>query len=69
MVRVKVAKKVHPVDEGVVASLSRIKARIDTALDEYIRAETPLQSVEFNIRQSIFTLKEVRKTLLHGGHY
>lgn len=59
----------HPVDQAIVASLNRAKSRIDYALDEYQKAESPLLAVEFNIRQSIAALREVRKSILHGGYY
>lgn len=59
----------HPIDDGIVATLSRTKSRIDYALEEYQKAEMPLSSVEFNVRQSIHALREVRKALLHGGYY
>lgn len=66
---VKIVEPKRPVDQWIVASLNRTKSRIEYALEEYQKSEMPLQMVEFNIRQSIHVLREVRKSLLHGGHY
>jgi len=59
----------RPIDQGVVATLDRTKKRLSVALDEYKNQDASLRAVEFNIRQAILALKEVRKTILHGGYY
>lgn len=59
----------HRVDQGVVASLNRIRTRLDVALEEYENGDKPLHLVEFNLRQAMASLKDVRKTVLHSGDY
>lgn len=59
----------HRVDQGVVASLNRVKTRLEVVLEEYENSAKPLHHVEFNLRQAMASLKEVRKTVLHSGDY
>lgn len=63
------ARNNHAVDQSVIATLDRSKNRIAYALEEYKRAEKPLSAVEFNIRQTIHALKELRKELIHSADY
>lgn len=60
------AEELHHVNDNVVVQLERVKARIDAAIDAYKDRTKPEHMAEFNIRQSLHVLKDVRRTLLHG---
>lgn len=59
----------HTVDQGVAATLHRVKRRIEIAQEDYEKPEMTLRQVEMNIRQSIHALREVRKRIIHSGEY
>ena len=50
----------------LVSQLERVKNRIQAAIDAVTDDSQPEHMTEFNVRQSISVLKDVRRTLLHG---
>lgn len=55
-----------PVDNTVIHQLERVQKRIQAAIDAIQDDTQPEHTTEFNIRQSLHVLKDVRRTLLHG---
>lgn len=60
------AEELHEVNDNIVVQLERVKARIDAAIESYKDRTKPEHLAEFNVRQSLHVLKDVRRTLLHG---
>jgi hypothetical protein len=53
-------------EEVVISQLERVMKRLQATIDSITDNTQPDHIAEFNVRNSIHILKDVRKTLIHG---